>query len=161
MGKIESWGEIVIELFLDAYKVFYLQEYTFDDLKGLKNGKLRFDFAIFNKFGKLQFLLEYQGSQHFFPYKRTTRHKKKFFIQQVHDERKKRYCIIKNFNLETIDYNQDTLWWLKKYLEKYELELNPESDEAIEYVSEIHQKLEAGFTYDDAKTVVEHEKIQA
>jgi len=46
----------------------FKREYSFEELKGFNNGKLRFDFAIFNK-NILQGLIEFQGEQHFYPVK--------------------------------------------------------------------------------------------
>ena len=44
---MRSKGEKAIANFLNAYHILFKQEYTFDDL--IDKGKLRFDFAIFNK----------------------------------------------------------------------------------------------------------------
>lgn len=59
-----SLGEDFISQELDKLDVKYKQEYTFNNLKGLGDGSLRYDFAIFN--GKeLSCLIEYDGKQHF------------------------------------------------------------------------------------------------
>ena len=49
---------------LDKLDIKYKQEYTFNNLKGIGGGSLRYDFAIFNK-KELSCLIEYDGKQHF------------------------------------------------------------------------------------------------
>lgn len=61
-----SKGEEKIQQILERLKIQYEPQYTFDDLKGNKGWKLRYDFAIF-KDGQLTDLIEYQGKQHFEP----------------------------------------------------------------------------------------------
>lgn len=59
-----SLGEDFVSQELDKLNIKYKQEYTFDDLKGVGGGSLRYDFAIFNK-KELSYLIEYDGKQHF------------------------------------------------------------------------------------------------
>lgn len=62
-----------------------------------------FDFAIFDDAGELDFLLEYQGIQHYQP-------KSKFGgmsglrLQQFNDMQKREYCKKHNINLVIIPY---------------------------------------------------------
>ena len=63
-----SKGEEQIQKFLDRNNIIYKSQYTFQDLKSSSN-TLSFDFAIFDNYNKLKFLIEYQGEQHYFPVK--------------------------------------------------------------------------------------------
>lgn len=62
-GCLHSYKEIEIEQILDRFKIQYVKEYTFSDLRGKRN-PLRFDFAI-KQNDNLICLIEYQGDQHF------------------------------------------------------------------------------------------------
>jgi hypothetical protein len=83
---------------------FYIfeQEYKFEDLLGIGNNLLRFDFAIFEdiKKTKLKCLIEYDGQFHF----------KKFYdgdgyeTTVIHDKLKDKYCINNNIRLIRIPY---------------------------------------------------------
>jgi len=61
-----SKGEESVELILKRYKVNYKKQHTFEDCKG-KVKKLPFDFAVFTDSGDIDFLIEYDGRQHFEP----------------------------------------------------------------------------------------------
>ena len=60
-----SRAEIKIEEILKRYEVNFQEEYEFPWLKAPSGRPLRFDFAIFDDDGNLDFLLEYQGKQHY------------------------------------------------------------------------------------------------
>lgn len=60
-----SRAEIKIEEILKRYEVNFQEEYEFPGLKAPSGRPLRFDFAIFDDDGNLDFLLEYQGKQHY------------------------------------------------------------------------------------------------
>lgn len=62
-----SRGEIKIEEVLQAAGVVFEEEYSFPDLVSTSGRPLRFDFAIFDDEGNLDFLIEYQGIQHYSP----------------------------------------------------------------------------------------------
>ena len=62
-----SRGEIKIEEILRANGMSFAQEYIFPDLVSISGHPLRFDFAIFDDCGDLDFLIEYQGIQHYEP----------------------------------------------------------------------------------------------
>lgn len=62
----QSRGEKEIEDYLKKQGVEYRKEYTFKDLVSPRGGVLRFDFAVF-KDGVLDYLIEYDGMQHFEP----------------------------------------------------------------------------------------------
>lgn len=59
-----SRGEIKICDILDAAGLVYQEEYSFPDLVAESGRALRFDFAVFDDNGDLDFLIEYQGIQH-------------------------------------------------------------------------------------------------
>lgn len=64
-GCLQSYGEEVIEQALKKHKINYRKQVTFEGLKGIRGGTLRFDFGIYSKDNKLLGLIEYDGSQHF------------------------------------------------------------------------------------------------
>lgn len=62
-----SRGEIKIEEILRNYGMNFKEEYSFPDLVSSSGRPLRFDFAVFDDEGELDFLIEYQGIQHYEP----------------------------------------------------------------------------------------------
>ena len=60
-----SRGEIKIEDILRAAELNFKEEYIFPDLVSSNGRPLRFDFAVFDDCGDLDFLIEYQGIQHY------------------------------------------------------------------------------------------------
>ncbi len=58
-----SKGEHLIGVWLDNNHINYFQGHTFEDLRGLKNKPLRFDFYL----PKLNCLIEFDGQQHYMP----------------------------------------------------------------------------------------------
>ncbi len=98
-----SRGEIKICDILDAAGVNYQEEYSFPDLVAESGRALRFDFAVFDDENKIDFLIEFQGIQHF-------EAKSKFggargLYQQKHnDARKRAYCLTHGYTLVAIPY---------------------------------------------------------
>lgn len=98
-----SRGEIKIEEILTWNGLDFKEEYIFPDLVSSKGHPLRFDFAVFDDNGDLDFLIEYQGIQHYEP-------KSKFGglaglrKQQLNDMRKREYCKKHNIPLVIIPY---------------------------------------------------------
>ena len=98
-----SRGEIKICDILDAAGLKYQEEYSFSDLVSSSGRPLRFDFAVFDDDDNLDFLIEYQGIQHYEP-------KSKFGglqglkKQQFNDMKKREYCKKHNINLVVIPY---------------------------------------------------------
>jgi hypothetical protein len=98
-----SRGEIKIEEVLQNAGVVFQEEYSFPDLVSTSGRPLRFDFAVFDDENNLEFLIEYQGIQHYSP-------KSKFGgyaglrKQQYNDMRKKEYCQKHNIILIEIPY---------------------------------------------------------
>lgn len=59
-----SRGEIKIEDILNIADLDFKEEYSFPDLLSNNGRPLRFDFAVFDDTGDLDFLIEFQGIQH-------------------------------------------------------------------------------------------------
>ena len=98
-----SRGEIKIEEILQSAGLVFQEEYSFSDLLGPSGKPLRFDFAVFDDNGNIDFLIEYQGIQHYEP-------KSKFGgiaglrKQQFNDMKKREYCTKHNLTLVLIPY---------------------------------------------------------
>lgn len=63
----------------------------------------RFDFAVFDDDGNLDFLIEYQGRQHYEPSSKFGG-KRGFYQQQFNDNKKRRFCKLHNIKLIEIPY---------------------------------------------------------
>ena len=98
-----SRGEIKIEEILQEAGLHFEEEYIFPDLVSSSGRPLRFDFAVFEDNGDIDFLIEYQGIQHYEP-------KSKFGgysglrKQQYNDMKKREYCKKNNLKLIAIPY---------------------------------------------------------
>lgn len=101
-----SRGEIKIEEVLTEAGLVFEEEYSFDGLVSSSGRPLRFDFAVFDDEHELQFLIEYQGVQHYEP-------KSKFGgytglrKQQYNDMMKREYCKKHNIILLAIPYTDE------------------------------------------------------
>lgn len=98
-----SRGEIKIYDILTAAGFDFEEEYVFKDLVSTSGYYLRFDFAVFDDNGDIDFLIEYQGEQHYKP-------KSKFGgitglrKQQYNDAKKVEYCKTHGYKLVIIPY---------------------------------------------------------
>lgn len=98
-----SRGEIKIHEILEKAELDFKEEYSFSDLVSTSGRPLRFDFAVFDDAGELDFLIEYQGIQHYEP-------KSKFGgiqglrTQEFNDMQKREYCAKHNITLVAIPY---------------------------------------------------------
>lgn len=98
-----SRGEIKIEDILRQYGLPFTEEYSFPDLLSFNKRPLRFDFAVFDDNGEIDFLIEFQGIQHYEP-------KSKFGgmaglrKQQYNDMQKREYCRKHGIKLILIPY---------------------------------------------------------
>jgi len=99
----DSLGEVKIYNILTDYHVPFSEEQEFPDLVSSSGRPLRFDFCVFNDDGSVDFLIEYQGKQH---YKAIDRWggKRGLERQQYNDAMKRRYCIVKQIPLVIIPY---------------------------------------------------------
>ena len=98
-----SKGEIKIEDILKENGLVFQEEYAFPDLVSSTGTPLRFDFAVFDDEGNIQFLIEYQGIQHYEP-RTKFGNWSGFRKQQYHDMKKKEYCKKHNIILLEIPY---------------------------------------------------------
>lgn len=103
-GKKHSKGETEIETFLIENKIEYKREYAFKDLLSSRGGILRFDFAIF-KNNEINYLIEYDGIQHFQPFD--------YFGGQIYldklqenDKKKNAYCKKHSIKLVRFKYDE-------------------------------------------------------
>lgn len=105
-----SRAEIKISDILTMSDLNFQEEYSFPDLVSNNGRPLRFDFAVFDDAGNLDFLIEYQGIQH-----QHYEPKSKFGgvsglkKQQYNDNMKKRYCEKNNIPLVIIPYTEEHL----------------------------------------------------
>lgn len=98
----KSRGEHKISAVLDENNISYTQGYTFDDLRGVGDGLLSYDFYI----QSINCLIEFQGVQHYQPVKRFGG-TDKFEIQVEHDKRKREYAFNHGYTLVEIRYDDD------------------------------------------------------
>lgn len=100
---LSSKGEKRIHAVLAEHGVPFSEEYEFADLISTSGRHLRFDFAVFDDDGSLDFLIEYQGRQHY----ESVKHfggDKAIQRQKYNDSVKRAYCVKKHINLVTIPY---------------------------------------------------------
>ena len=103
-----SRGEIKIEEILQKAELNFKEEYIFPELKSSSGRPLRFDFVVFDDDGKIDFLIEYQGKQH---YEASSKFggKRGLYQQQFNDNKKRRFCALHEFNLVEIPYTDENL----------------------------------------------------
>lgn len=98
-----SRGQIKIEEILERAGLDFEEQYSFSDLLSNSGRPLRFDFAVFDDEHKLDFLIQFQGIQHY-------QAKEKFGgygglrKQQYNDMRKRQYCRDHDIKLIIIPY---------------------------------------------------------
>lgn len=92
-------GEKEISDFLLQHNIKFELHYTYDDLIGIKNRKLSYDFYLYD----YNLLIEFQGEQHEHPVD-VFGGEKQFVIQQEHDRRKRDYAESHNIDLLEIWY---------------------------------------------------------
>lgn len=99
----DSTGEIKIYNILENAGIPFEEEYEFPDLVSSNGKHLRFDFAVFDDRGDIDFLIEFQGKQHY-----TAVGKfggaKGLRRQQYNDVLKRKYCLKNNIKLVTVPY---------------------------------------------------------
>lgn len=115
-GCIEnSKGEIIIEQLLKKLDLNFKKQFSFYDLKG-DNSVLRFDFVILDNNKNIQYLIEFQGIQHF----KSVEYfggEKRFEKQKEYDEKKREYCRLNKIPLIEITYKQLKNLDITKFLE--------------------------------------------
>ncbi len=103
-----SRGEIKIHEILKDADLNFQEEYSFQGLNSTSGRPLRFDFVIFDDDGKIDFIIEYQGRQHYEPSAKFGG-KKGFYQQQYNDNQKRRFCALHGFKLIEIPYSDENL----------------------------------------------------
>lgn len=98
-----SRGEIKICDIFDQFGVNYKEEYSFSDLVSSSGRPLRFDFCVFDDNGNIDFLLEYNGIQHY-EAKSKFGGAKGLYQQQYNDKMKRQYCLSHGYKLVTVPY---------------------------------------------------------
>ena len=103
-----SRAEITIEEILTQAELPFKMEYIFPDLKSPNGRPLRFDFVVFDDDGNIDFIIEYQGKQH---YEASSKFggKRGFYQQQYNDNQKRRFCALHGFKLVEIPYSDEHL----------------------------------------------------
>lgn len=104
-----SKAELCVMMYLESIGLNrnngYVQYKTFSDLVGLGGGHLSYDFYV--KKGDVEYLIECQGGQHYFPVD-LWGGKEVFEKQQKHDDMKRQYAINHNIELIEIPYTMFT-----------------------------------------------------
>ena len=103
-----SRAEIKIREILEEAGLNFKMEYIFPDLKTHNGRPLRFDFVIFDDDNNIDFLIEYQGKQH---YEASNKFggKRGLYQQQYNDNQKRRFCALHNLHLIEIPYPEENL----------------------------------------------------
>ena len=103
-----SRGEIKIHEILEEAGFDFKEEYIFPGLCSSNGRPLRFDFAIFDDDGEIDFLIEFQGKQHYEPSSKFGG-KKGLYQQQFNDNKKRRFCALNDIRLIEIPYYEEDL----------------------------------------------------
>ncbi len=103
-----SRGEIKIHEILEKEGVNFKEEYEFPGLKAPSGRPLRFDFAIFDDDGNLDFLIEYQGKQHYEAVSKFGGNRG-LYQQKYNDNQKRRFCALHDITLIEIPYYEENL----------------------------------------------------
>lgn len=103
---MSSRGEIKIHEILEQAELNFKEEYIFPDLKSPNGKPLRFDFVIFDDDGRIDFIIEFQGKQHYEPSAKYGG-KRGFYQQQYNDNQKRRFCALHDFKLIEIPYTEE------------------------------------------------------
>ena len=103
-----SRGEIKIEEILKESGLIFREEYSFEGLNSPNGRPLRFDFAVFDDDGNVDFLIEYQGKQHYEASQKFGG-KRGLYQQQFNDNKKRRFCALNDIRLIEIPYTEENL----------------------------------------------------
>lgn len=99
-GKRCSKGEKRIASFLDAQKIAYDTEKTFDECRNKNGHKLRYDFYL----PQYKILIEYNGEHHYAPINDKFHSKVSHKQTQEHDDIKLQFAKDANYNLLIIPH---------------------------------------------------------
>lgn len=103
-----SRGEIKIEEILKKNNVNFEEEYEFPGLKAPSGRPLRFDFAVLDDDGNVDFLIEFQGKQH---YEAVSKFGgvRGLYQQRYNDNQKRRFCARHGITLIEVPYTEENL----------------------------------------------------
>ena len=105
---MSSRGEIKIHEILENADLNFEEEYIFPGLSSDNGRPLRFDFVVFDDDGKIDFIIEYQGKQHYEPSGKFGG-KRGFYQQVYNDNKKRRFCALHEIKLIEIPYSEENL----------------------------------------------------
>lgn len=100
---LSSKLEVRIHDVLSMANMPFEEEYTFPDLVTSRGVPLRFDFAVMDDCGNVDFLIEAQGQQHYRPVGRFGG-AKALRVQMYNDRHKRDYCRIHGIRLVEVPY---------------------------------------------------------
>lgn len=103
-----SRGEIKIHEILEMNEVNFKEEYEFPTLRAPSGKPLRFDFAIFDDDGNLDFLIEFQGKQHYQSVSKFGGNRG-LYQQKYNDNQKRRFCALKGIKLIEIPWTDEDI----------------------------------------------------
>lgn len=98
--------EVFTREYLEESNMDFERQMTFEGLRGVGNGLLSYDFAVYDDAGILC-LIECQGKQHFAPFD-FFGGEEQFEVQIEHDRRKREFARNMNIPLLEVDYNVTT-----------------------------------------------------
>ena len=98
-----SRGEIRIHEILEDAGFNFKEEYMFPGLCSSNGRPLRFDFAVFDDNGDIDFLIEYQGIQHYEAKSKIGGYNG-LRKQQYNDMKKREYCQKHDITLVAVPY---------------------------------------------------------
>lgn len=97
-------GEEKIFNILRENRINFRREVSFPGLSGFKNAPLRYDFGIYDFFGNIKFLIEYDGEGHFQQIDKFNKNKSDYMHRLELDRRKNKYALSHNIILIRIPY---------------------------------------------------------
>ena len=118
-GCLLSKGEVNIAKILKDNNINYTKEQTFEDLKGIRGGLLRYDFSILNKDGQIIRLIEFDGPHHTNQkvHEHLMRKNDNTFEElQMHDNKKNQYALSHGIPLVRIPYEHRRKITLEKIM---------------------------------------------
>ena len=103
----KSKGEKKIKEVCKLYNIPHDSQHTFDNLRGVSNGLLKFDVPVFwdKQKTQLRMLIEFDGEQHF-RWIKGMMIKENYENLRIHDKLKNEYCKNNNIKLLRIKYDQ-------------------------------------------------------
>lgn len=127
-GCLKSKGEFLIRQFLLKNNISFQTEYIFKELP-----KRRFDFAILNDKKEVQYLIEFDGKQHFNYINTWHKTEEEFIKAKNRDKQKDDWCKKMNIKLYRINYKDNIEEKLNQIFNTAEA---PDIEEAESYNTE-------------------------